>query len=344
MPYELIDAGYLVKPTYIPVRQADLDKVGTTVSGDFDEGQLALAYDRPELVQQIVQDWLRLASGRRTIAFTVNVSHAMHVCQAFCAVGIPSAYVCGATPAKQTDQIYRQFADGEILVLASCMKVVEGFDVPSTSAALLCRPTNSPALHFQMLGRVLRLSPETGKLDAIVLDQAGNLVRHGFVEDIKSISLEPASEPQAIEAPKKVCPSELGGCGVLLYAFQMKCTNCGYLFEQPRKIYLIPELEEVIRKEDQERYKFYRKKLREAFEKNFDPGWAAHVFREKYGHWPPNAWAKGAVFGANPTQLQRSSYHKYLSAIARRKEKPESWSERYMTLEFGFVLSAIGSS
>lgn len=336
MPHKLISSGFLVKPDYFSPNQADLEKVGTAVNGDFNEGQLALACDRPELIEQMVKDWHNLAFGRRTIAFTVNVAHARNLADAFMEAGVPSAYVDGKMPYKTVARIYQQLADGEILLLASCMKLTEGFDLPSTSAIILARPTKSKALHFQMIGRGLRLSPETNKTDCIVIDIAGNVMRHGFVEDIKEISMGPGYEGTGgDEAPKKICPSAQDGCGKILYAFIMKCPECGYVFEQPKKVYLIPGLEQLLGEEDIERYEFYRKSLRSAYDKNFAPGWAAMVFKERYGYWSPNSWAKGAIFGTKPTTQQRSDYLRYLQAIAQRKEKSDNWVQRYMELEFG---------
>lgn len=339
MPHELISQAFLVKPSYYSVKQADLEKVGT-VAGEFDESRLALACDRPELIEQIVRDWQRLAYGRRTIVFGVNVAHAQHLAEAFQAAGISAAYVTGSTPAKQTNQIYQQLADGEIRVLCSCMKLTEGFDVCAVSAVLLCRPTMSRALHFQMIGRGLRLSPETEKIDCVVIDQAGNVQRHGFVEDLKEIHLDQSEEPQDIEAPKKICPTERGGCGAILYAFHMKCHECGYIFELPKKVYLVPGLEQLLSEEDIERYEFYRDHLRAAYNRDFAPGWAAMGFKEQYGHWPPDAWGTGAIFGDKPTPEQQASYRNYLEAIARRLEKPDSWIQRHMELELGFRQAA----
>lgn len=338
LPKDLIDAGFLVKPSYFSLSKADLKSVGTTVSGDFDEAQLALACDRPELIAQTVLDWHKLARLRRTIAFAVNVAHARHLASAFTASGVSATFIDGSVPPKCANQIYHQLATAEIQVLCSCMKLVEGFDVPAVEAVLLCRPTHSRSLHFQMLGRGLRLSPEIGKTDCIIIDQVGNVQRHGFVEDIRQVSLDPSQSPSSDEAPKKICPPEHGGCAAILYAFQMRCTECGYIFSRPKKVYLVPELEQLLSQEDIERYEFYRQTLKEAYEKNFDPGSSAHTFRSKFGHWPPNAWAKGAVFGHQPNQLQQDSYHKYLSALAQRKQKPQSWIDRYVSLEFGFAL------
>lgn len=340
MPHELIDAGFLVKPSYFSPSRADLKSVGTTVSGDFDKAQLALACDRPELIQQTVRNWFKLAYGRRTIIFTVNVAHARHQAEAFLAKGVPATYVDGTMLEKATKQIYHQLAVGEILVLCSCMKLVEGCDIPAISAVVLDRPTNSRSLHFQMIGRGLRLSPETGKIDCVVIDSAGNIFRHGFVEDITSVSLSSSSDSVAEETPKKNCPVANGGCGAIVYGFQMRCPKCGYSFPQHKKIYLVPELEQMLSEDDFERYEFYRKKLREAYEKNLAPGWAAHSFREKYIHWPPDSWAKGAIFGSNPLPPQQFSYRSHLNTIARLKQKPKTFVQRYMDLEFGHEITA----
>lgn len=340
MPHELIDTGFLIKPSYFSPSLADLKSIGTTVSGDFDEGQLALVCDRPKLIQQTVRDWFKLAYGRRTIVFAINVAHARHLSEAFLAAGVPSAYVDGTMPAKVTDCFYKQLAVGEILVLASCQKLVEGFDVPSVSAVILARPTHSRSLHFQMIGRGLRLSPETEKIDCVVIDIAGNIFRHGYVEKITSVSLSPSEETASDEAPYKICPVEHGGCSAILYGFQMKCPHCSYVFPQPKKVYLVPELEQLLSEEDIERYQFFREKLRAAYEKNLEPGWAAHRFRERYYHWPPDSWAKSAIFGTHPTPLQQVSYRNHLNAIARSKQKPETWVQRYLDLEFGHGIAA----
>jgi hypothetical protein len=93
-------------------------------------------------------------------------------------------------------------------------------------------------------------------------------------------------------------------------------------------------LSQMIRPDDVERIEFYRGKLREAFEKNFSPGWAAKMFQELYGHYPPWDWGKGAVFGFDSTSVERDVYMRYLKAIANRLEKDNFWIERYLKMEF----------
>lgn len=336
MPHELIDQGFLVKPSYYGLKQPNLGKV-KTVAGEFDEKQLAIACDRPELIEQIVTEWKRLAYGRRTIAFAVSVQHSQNICEAFQAQGIPAAHVDGSTSIKLRNQIYQQLALGEILVLSSCLALTEGFDVCSVSAILLCRPTQSKALYFQMVGRGLRLSPETDKFSCTVLDQSGNVGRHGFIEDLKSVSLNQGQEPgDIVEAPKKVCPVAFGGCGTILYSFQMCCNHCGYQFPELVALPLVQQLQHLLSAEDKERFTFYRTKILDAYRSGYAPGWAAMVFQEQYGHWPPDDWALNAIFGDAPTAEHKATYYKYLLSLQSRLHKPESWVKRYMSLEFCF--------
>lgn len=333
MPSELIDSGFLVKPSYYGVNLPNLSRVRTDEDGEFNQSDLAIATDTPEQIATIISQWKRLANGRRTIAFAVNVKHSKHICSAFNEADIPSAHVDGTTPIKEREQIYQQLANGKILILSSCQALTEGFDVPSVSAILLCRATQSKSLNVQTIGRGLRLSSSTDKRDCIVLDFVGNIRRHGFVEDIKDISLAIGKERGEGVAPTKLCPVDDGGCGAILYAFQMICPGCGYHFEI-RRLMLALGLSQMIRPDDVERIEFYRGKLKEAFEKNFAPGWAAKVFQELYGHYPPWDWGKGAVFEFESSSRDRERFQEYLVAIATRLEKDDSWIERYWNLEF----------
>jgi superfamily II DNA or RNA helicase len=336
MPYELIEQGYLVKPCYFGLAQADLDRVGT-ISGDFDESELAIVCDQPELVQNIVKEWQRIAYGRRTIVFAVNVAHSKHLCESFQSAGISSAHVDGSTPLKERDRIYAQLAAGEILVLCSCQALTEGFDCPSVSAILLCRPTQSRALYMQMIGRGLRLCEEIEKRDCVVLDQSGNVQRFGFIEDLEEITLEAGESPDSRDAPMKQCPPEREGCGAMLYAFQMQCPQCQYEFFH-KKIPIITALESHLSPEDQQRRNFYRVRIKEGFSKKYLPSWAVMAYKDQFGHWPPFSWALHCLYGESPGKKNFREYYDHLNTIAERKDKDEEWIQRQMLLEFGYAL------
>ncbi|NJN86484.1 MAG: DEAD/DEAH box helicase family protein, partial [Leptolyngbyaceae cyanobacterium SL_7_1] len=174
VPSEIQRMGFLAPMKYYGMpanEQIDLSEV-RTVGGDFDERDLKNACDRPELVERIVEEWFRLAPDRRTIAFCVDVEHARHVADAFRSAGIAAGVVDGSTSLKDRQRLYTDLRDGNLVVLTSCNVISIGFDEPSVEVGLLLRPTQSRALHFQQIGRVMRISPATGKTHGIILDQA----------------------------------------------------------------------------------------------------------------------------------------------------------------------------
>jgi DNA repair protein RadD len=95
-----------------------------------------------------------------------------------------------------------------------------GFDAPNVDCVALVRPTMSPGLYYQMVGRGFRLCD--GKADCLVLDFGGNVLRHGPVDAIR------ISDPGAGggEAPAKECPD----CHAVIAAGYATCPQCGHVF------------------------------------------------------------------------------------------------------------------
>lgn len=76
----------------------------------------------------------------------------------------------------------------------------------------------------QMVGRATRLSPETGKTNAIVLDFGGNTVRHGPLDMIKGRAKAKGAPPV------KTCPE----CQSIVPIAAEECPDCGYQFPPPK--------------------------------------------------------------------------------------------------------------
>jgi len=87
----------------------------------------------------------------------------------------------------------------------------------------LVRPTMSPGLYYQMVGRGFRLAP--GKTDCLVLDFGGNVLRHGPVDAIR---IKTPGQGDG-EAPAKECPA----CNALIHAAYGVCPECGHEFPDP---------------------------------------------------------------------------------------------------------------
>jgi len=101
-----------------------------------------------------------------------------------------------------------------------------GFDAPNIDCVALLRPTMSPGLFYQQVGRGFRLHPD--KDDCLVLDFAGNILRHGPVDQVRV--QEPDGKGDG-EAPAKECPE----CHAVVAAGYAVCPECGHEFPPPER-------------------------------------------------------------------------------------------------------------
>jgi DNA repair protein RadD len=89
-----------------------------------------------------------------------------------------SACITAKTSHEERKKILDLAKDGKIKYLVNVATLLTGIDLPLFQIAAFLRPTESLVLFVQAMGRVLRLSPETHKDNALVLDFAGNIERH----------------------------------------------------------------------------------------------------------------------------------------------------------------------
>ncbi|NET47132.1 DEAD/DEAH box helicase [Okeania sp. SIO2B3] len=330
-PGELILKGYLAPPIYYSVDGADLKGV-RTIAGEFNNSDLEVLCNVPEVVNSIVSEWKRLAQGRLTIAFAVNVAHAKAIATAFNQAGIAAASVDGTMPTKQREVIYSQLESGLIKVLASCEALGEGFDVPAISCVLLCRPTKSKAKAWQQIGRAAR--PFPGKYDFLILDQAGIIKQFGFIEDTTTFTLGKSDYTPTGVAPTKTCPS----CSAINRNFDKVCSCCGYQYPAAPLPKLLPTQEFKLLRctaDKVKQYRHYHELLTEAYHRGLKPNWADKQYQIHYGYWPPYKWMHGAIFGSQPTVADKIAYQKYLLRLMKADGQCIGWVEHHMKMIFG---------
>lgn len=180
----LIDEGYLVRPRYFATTPERIDAALSEVAivaGDFQSGQLSHAMRTKAIMGDVVGTWQRRGEGRQTIAFCVDKQHARDLAGEFVSVGVRADVLLDDTKDDVRAEIFAAFDKRTLRILCSVGVLSIGFDSPVASCAILARPTLSLSLHVQQGGRVLR--PYEGKADALILDHAGNNVRHGRLED-----------------------------------------------------------------------------------------------------------------------------------------------------------------
>ena len=122
----------------------------------------------------VIQEWSRLTAepGRcKALAFCVSVAHAEFMTRKFNEAGLKALCVTGGTDPEVRRQAPALLQKGELCVLVTCDLYNEGVDLPAVDTLLLLRPTQSPVLFQQQIGRGLRLSE--GKQSCLVLDFVG---------------------------------------------------------------------------------------------------------------------------------------------------------------------------
>lgn len=231
---DLIGRGYLTPVRYYGTRK-DLEPVTEDVkvrAGEFDAAQLYAKFDKRELYDGVVQNYLRFAEASKAIVFNVNVEHSLKVVAAFRAAGIGAEHVDGETPRGERERILHDFRNGAFEVLCNVNILTEGFDLPAIETVILNRATKSKSLYLQMVGRGLRPSP--GKSHCVVIDQGGNVRQFGPVEAPQEYVLE-YTAPKGSKGsgagqgapPMKECPA----CEQLLLVQVRECGGCGHQFE-----------------------------------------------------------------------------------------------------------------
>ncbi len=174
-----IEDGHLARPVQYAI-ETSLDLGGVTIRcGDFADAELSEAVNTPARNRVIVDAYTKHATGRRTIAFCVDVAHVRDLRDTFAKSGVRAAAITGATPRNERRQILADFATGAWDVVTNCAVLTEGFDDRGVSCVLMARPTASRSLYTQCIGRGLRKAP--GKSNCLILDVTDNCEEHKLV-------------------------------------------------------------------------------------------------------------------------------------------------------------------
>lgn len=219
---DLIRDGFLSPLVNKAGARPSLEDVHTR-GGEYVESELADAM--LPLVERTVDDLLARAHGRCAgIVFCVNVAHAQAVLTALQVRGELAALVHGGTPKGERSAQLDRFHAGAVRWMVNVNVLSEGFDAPQIDCVAMLRPTKSPGLYYQQVGRGFRLAP--GKEDCLVLDYAGNVLEHGPVDAIRVRQARPGKASSVETAQAKECPQ----CSALLPIGLRACPDCGHAF------------------------------------------------------------------------------------------------------------------
>jgi DNA repair protein RadD len=225
---QAIKSGYL-SPLVSKATGMKLDVAGVgTRGGDYIAGDLERAVNIDSVNRAAIREVTEFAArdGRRSwLIFAAGVDHAQALAGIVREHGVSVATIFGDTPKAERDATIAAFKRGEITCLVSMGVLTTGFNAPAVDLIAMLRPTQSTGLYVQICGRGMRLAQ--GKSNCLVLDFAGNILRHGPID-----AVAPKGKGKGDgegEAPVKECPS----CGSYVHASSSECPDCGHVFPKP---------------------------------------------------------------------------------------------------------------
>ena len=187
VPYEIslkdaINKGMLVPFHYYGIfDKTDYSQLHQ-VRGKYDDRELNKTYIGNERRYELIYKNYCKYGSKRALGFCCSKEHAKDMAKEFCRRGIPSVAVYSDAQGEYTEDrstAIQRLMQGEIRVIFSVDMFNEGVDIPAVDMVMFLRPTESPIVFLQQLGRGLRKS--MGKEYLNVLDFIGNYEKAGRV-------------------------------------------------------------------------------------------------------------------------------------------------------------------
>lgn len=284
--WDALDKELLTPFHYFGIGE-DLDYRGLSwAQGKYDATQLSNLVTGNEARNRKI--WMEIRkkvsnpTKMRSLAFCVSVDHAESMASFFNAQGVKAVAVTGGTPSELRAKALKDLRAGEIQVITTVDVFNEGVDIRELDTLLMLRPTESPVVFLQQLGRGLRKMKN--KESCLVLDFVGSHraeyrldkkyqalsgnTRGGIITNLEqgfpylpsgtSIQLDSLARDQVLATikaqvapPKKQLVSEIASYGITNLASYLTAAGrelfevfkCGSWFELLREAKLLPNRE-----------------------------------------------------------------------------------------------------
>lgn len=183
---DLVRQGFLVPLLYMDKSVIKHEDIPTNKSkSDFDlaEYEEKIKDKKREILEAI---FFAEELGKSVLVFNSSVEQAME----FQSLVPNSRVVTAKTKKREREEIIEGFRTQKIHTVFNVGVLTTGFDHPTLDVIVLLRPTRSIGLYYQMLGRGVRPSIETGKKYCRVIDMTGTVKALGRIETIKMVKLD----------------------------------------------------------------------------------------------------------------------------------------------------------
>ncbi len=198
----LIEEGYLIKPVYVVPREAELMNYGKIAvsNGDYNTKQLDVVLNTPKHNKYVVSKIKQYASERNIAVYANSIEHVEALTATLNKEGITAVMLHSKLTDAQNDEAMAMYEEGKAQCIVSMSKLTTGWDSPRTTCVVFVRPTKVLRLAIQICGRGLRIDPENGKEDCLVLDLSKMLSTHGLLDEEYRFDLETKEEVETAQA------------------------------------------------------------------------------------------------------------------------------------------------
>jgi len=226
----LIAEGYLSKlyskATYMKM---DVDDIPNQ-AGDFNNKIMAKKFNTEEVTEIALEETIKIGTNyKKWLIFAISIEHAESIRDYLNDAGYNTGIVHSKMErdGEDRDEMLARFKTPFYRAMVNVNVLTTGLDIPEIDLIVMLRPTQSPVIYAQSVGRGLRVVK--GKDHCLVLDFAGNVARHGPVDDIQ---IRQKGEKKSGDPVTKQCPS----CMAICHPIMQICEACGHKFEFKVKI------------------------------------------------------------------------------------------------------------
>ena len=273
--HEAVERGYMVDARYYVPSQPDLTGIKIQ-NGDYHKGELEDRCNTGELVGDIVKTWLKNSRDKPTVCFAVSIAHSLEIVSKFKDAGINAIHIEASTKDENREKARRGLEDGSVKIVSNVGIWCRGKAIPCLRTIIMARPTRSYTLYVQQLGRGTR--PYPGKDHFLVFDHAGNVIRHGFINDQPEACIDGRQK-------RKMNFKRTSICKICFMAFQSAyCPACGKPQVVESRLPNTVEGELVEIKTDDIKTYLQQLKSRQQFN-GYKKNWVWYKLRDKYGEY-----------------------------------------------------------